>query len=180
MCNNGEDENVDEDKDGLLRLERKRLRPSLNQRPLVVRVYQGGMNCPQYIPFKRAMDNVKGLLINRSIRVDYITLHDMRESTWTLKQFGTHLLESHSHFIITHVHQGMHNFGWSIEEIYNEISKLEHHIGFPMGDKLRCPVFTQDKFQYLEALSHNNVMQSYKIQLSQDMDMNELARRINR
>jgi hypothetical protein len=48
------------------------------------------------------------------------------------------LLEGDIHFIISHIHQG--------------IVKLHDHPGFPSGDNLQCPVFTQDKYKYLSVL----------------------------
>ena len=57
------------------------------------------------------------------------------------------LLDSDIHIIATHVHQGIPR--WSASIVYTELQRLRNHCGFPSGDQLQCPVFTQHKFNYL-------------------------------
>ena len=39
-----------------------------------------------------------------------------------------------------------------MNKLYTEITRLHDHPGFPNGSNLLCPVFTQDKYKYLQAL----------------------------
>jgi len=34
---------------------------------------------------------------------------------------------------------------WDVEELYDDLKRLERHIGKPEGDDFNCPIFTQDK-----------------------------------
>ncbi len=66
------------------------------------------------------------------------------------------LLESHIHIVLTHIHQGFSTHGNGVNVDMNEMMldllRLRYHVGFPSGEQLYCPVFTQDKRRYLEAL----------------------------
>lgn len=42
--------------------------------------------------------------------------------------------------------------GWNMEELYDEVYRLEDHAGYPQGIKLQCPVFTQNKYKYLSPI----------------------------
>ena len=75
------------------------------------------------------------------------------------------LIGGHIHFIITHVHQGMESFGWGVEELYDELQRLQWHPGFPKGKELRCPVFTQNKMKYIKALA-GMTMPTFDINIS--------------
>lgn len=66
------------------------------------------------------------------------------------------LLESDVHFIIAHIHQGLIPQYWNskADVVYDFLAEsLCRHIGFPRGLKLRCPIFCQDKYRYIEPLS---------------------------
>ena len=52
--------------------------------------------------------------------------------------------EADFYFIIGHIHQGLKHM--NVEELWDKISMLASHTGFPAGLNLRCPVFIQDKF----------------------------------
>lgn len=84
-------------------------------------------------------------------------------------QFVDWLLGGHIHFILTHVHQGMETFGWGVENIYDELQRLRWHPGFPSGNELRCPVFTQDKMKYIRALA-GMTMPTFDINISRTID----------
>ena len=60
------------------------------------------------------------------------------------------LLGGNIHFIIGHIHQGIVNI--NMNKLYTAIMKLQHRPGFPVGDNLQCPVFTQDKYTYRTCL----------------------------
>jgi hypothetical protein len=57
--------------------------------------------------------------------------------------------EADFYFIIGHIHQGLKHM--DVEVLWDKISMLASHIGFPAGLNLRCPVFIQDKFVYISA-----------------------------
>jgi hypothetical protein len=111
--------------------------------------------------------NVEGV----NISVEMLNLKTLREGVWSLPDFVNWLLQSHIHFIIAHPHQGTESFGWSIESIYAELQRLKHHQGFPSGKHLDCPIFTQDKWNYIKALPDEITMPTFKIPISSDMDM---------
>ena len=60
------------------------------------------------------------------------------------------LLEGDIHFIISHIHQGIVNI--NMNKLYASIMKLHDHPGFPVGESLQSPVFTQDKYKYMSIL----------------------------
>jgi hypothetical protein len=37
-----------------------------------------------------------------------------------------------------------------VQQIYDECARLKYHPGFPNGVQLQCPIFSQDKWKYLE------------------------------
>jgi hypothetical protein len=51
-----------------------------------------------------------------------------------------------------------------------EIQRLEYHPGFPAGINLRCPVFTGDKFTYINAAKEYYTIPSLKVPLYLNMD----------
>lgn len=102
------------------------------------------------------------VIFGGELKVEYLNLQYMRISSWSITNFVDWLLGSHIHFIISHIHQGIENFGWSVCDLYEELGRLQSHEGFPHGDKLNCPVFTQDKMVYLDQLA-DLVMPSFRI-----------------
>ena len=44
-------------------------------------------------------------------------------------------------------------FNWGINSILAEFQRLKDHQGFPKGDQIDCPIFTQDKWNYIQALN---------------------------
>ncbi len=127
---------------------------------LVVRVYKGGEISQQYAAWESAWYQwLADMEVQSRIEVDLDVL-----SCRTLKsrdfrtpaQLIDFLLNSHVHFILGHIHQGLETLGWDMRELYKiELPRLYYHPGFPTGKQLLCPVFTQDKFRYLCALGMN-------------------------
>ena len=37
-----------------------------------------------------------------------------------------------------------------------ELQRLHAHRGFPLGNQLKCPIFTQDKFDYIRRIPSNS------------------------
>jgi hypothetical protein len=56
-----------------------------------------------------------------------------------------------------------------VRELYDLIYSLTSYKGFPQSMKLRCPIFTQDKFDYVRACSHITIPTfRFDMQLSLD------------
>ena len=133
------------------------------------------------MPFVTAVDTVAAESKHiRQFTVESMSLDDFKMSGMTFTNLVDWLLESHIHFIICHIHQGMENTLWSIEDIYTEIQRLRPHPGFPNGDQVTCPIFKQDKFEYLNLLPSYMTMPTHKIDLAADMDMNAMEEVIKR
>jgi hypothetical protein len=41
---------------------------------------------------------------------------------------------------------------WSCSDLFKELYRLRNHLGWPADDSFDCPIFTQDKFDYLSRL----------------------------
>ena len=41
---------------------------------------------------------------------------------------------------------------WDATEYLQNLSLLDNHIGIPMAEQLHCPMFTQNKIEYIQAL----------------------------
>ena len=80
-----------------------------------------------------------------SLEIELKYIDEVRKGTPT--DLIDWLLDSDIHIIATHVHQGIPR--WSTSIVYTELHRLRNHCGFPSGDQLQCPVFTQHKFNYL-------------------------------
>lgn len=148
-------------------LQAGRLTPSFNQRPIIVRCFSWG-EFGQLATFKVTADRAV-VIFGGELKVEYLNLKDMRISSWSITNFVDWLLGSHIHFIISHIHQGIENFGWSVVDLYKELQRLKSHEGFPRGNKLNCPVFTQDKMVYLNDLT-DLVMPSFCIPIPDMLD----------
>ena len=87
------------------------------------------------------------------------------------------LLVADIHFVLAHVHQGSIKHFWHIPTVLSALSRLRYHEGFPSGVELNCPAFTQDKFEYLEALG-DTCNPTLKIPLTpheQDIDRDKIV-----
>jgi hypothetical protein len=119
-----------------------------------IRIYtgenMGGMSSYPTFSFNSALQIVvscwstKLFIDNKSLNV--------RETGWSEKDFVDWLLGVDIHMIISHPHQGTETFQWDVFKLYEEIGRLHDHIGFPFKEQLVCPIFTQNKFSYLEPL----------------------------
>jgi hypothetical protein len=141
-------------------------------------VYHGPLNNKQYAAFMTAVSNVGLNLGLAAIEVETLSLLTLREDkNWSLERFVTWLMRSDVHFIICHAHQGTRGLDWSIEPLRAELQRLKNHPGFPSGKQLDCPIFTQDKWEYIEALNnamHGFTMPTFKIPVSRGMNMTEM------
>lgn len=112
----------------------------------------GNSNGEQSDRFTNAFANVKTFLTNAgySVMLEHQNLKTMREEKLTAKTLVDWLLGSHIHFVITHPHQGMESAtAVSVVQLYREFARLKYHFGFPCGEQLQCPIFSQDKWNYL-------------------------------
>ena len=64
----------------------------------------------------------------------------------------TWLRESDIHIILCHMHQGKKHQIWDCLGLNLALFRLDNHLGFPMAELLSCPIFTQNKLNYLSAL----------------------------
>lgn len=113
-----------------------------------IRVYQGGKGLGnQLVPFNQACDIIYS---HSSFRTVYLTCGDVNTFKFTEQDIIDWLLQGDIHFILSHIHQGIVKI--NMTKLYREITKLHDHPGFPNGNSLLCPVFTQDKYKYLQAL----------------------------
>ena len=83
-----------------------------------------------------------------------MTYVEVSKLNWDFTSLINWLSECDVHFILAHVHQGgLEKMGWEIDKVYKYLEiKLFDHPGFPTGMQLRCPIFTQNKFDYLKPL----------------------------
>lgn len=79
----------------------------------------------------------------------------IRFESWTQQTFLDWIGDCDVYVILCHIHQsfGMPPLLWDPLEFYeNLFQKLYNRVGFPEKDQLRCPVFTQNKYKYIEAI----------------------------
>lgn len=126
---------------------------SAKTRPLLIRCYIGSSHGGQSDRFRSAARRVIRR-IPGVIKIEVLTLREVRKSpSFSEQDLAMWLLQSHCHFILTHVHQGTEHFEWPVRVIYSTLfSLLGCHESFPRGLYFTCPVFTRDKFEYLRRL----------------------------
>ena len=89
------------------------------------------------------------------IDFQYKYLADIRLDGWTLAQLIEWLKQGDIYFILSHPFQGHEIMegemeGWDLSQMGIQLaSNLTGRIGFPRNDKLKCPVFLQDKAKYI-------------------------------
>jgi hypothetical protein len=118
-----------------------------------IHVYTGGVSSNPTFSFncalQKAISKWSSYFLIRSTAMSTL---DLRESRWSEKEFVDWLLDCEIDMIVAHPHQGTETFGWDVCKLYNEMSSLYKHIGFPYREQLMCPIFTQHKFGYLEPM----------------------------
>jgi len=130
--------------------------PSNSDGVILVRVFVGGKASIQSGPFSSAMKRIQRecRASSRVPHVEYMDTQTLAELKWQPNQFVEWFLHAHIHGIIAHSHQSLftHNLMWNMSEALAQFQRLRYHAGFPTGDQLRCPVFTQDKIDYIRCL----------------------------
>ena len=107
----------------------------------------GGINSQQIIPFKGAISDT-----SFNLEITYLTTTQIKDMDWTPKELVDWLLSSHIHFVLSHIHQGLEPLCWDMDVLYEETQRLRFHIGFPALENINCPIFTQNKLEYLKCL----------------------------
>ena len=131
--------------------------PRTDRQSILVRAFTGGdKSCqrdPFYISFCQCRDEV---LRKYGVNLMYENMDTktLCKKRWNPNQLMNWLLSSNVHFITAHAHQGLrsHGISWDMEDYLQQLQRLKFHVGFPSGEQLSCPVFTQNKFQYLRHL----------------------------
>lgn len=138
--------------------------PSARKLPLLIRCYIGATNGGQSDRFRAAARNVVKSTSGK-VKIEILSSSQIRKvADYTETHLAMWLLQSHCHFVITHVHQGTESFEWPVANIYATLfSTLYCHEGFPYGPLLRCPVFTQDKYEYLRRFPDSLTLPTLKI-----------------
>ena len=118
---------------------------------VLIRVFSGGKASIQSGPFSNAMKKIQRACLGLNIvpHVEYMDTKMLAQLKWQPEQFVEWLLRSNVHAIIAHSHQALfsHNLVWNMSEALAQFQRLRYHTGFPLGDQLRCPVFTQDVWE---------------------------------
>jgi len=139
----------------------------VNKGKKIMKVFMGGKEGIQIIPFKAAWSRTN--FMTESWTVEYISVTFINESDWTPKDLVDWLLDSHVHVILSHIHQGIAAYlQWDIEDLKTQLQRLKYHLGFPNLNKLNCPVFLQDKYEYLNKLPMHKVNNTLQIFLTHD------------
>jgi hypothetical protein len=142
----------------------------------LIRIFRGGHDSNQYIAIIMAITDCK-----RALSVEYIDNDSIKEYGFSEKDIVDWLLDCDIHFIITHIHQGLDQCKYNMAVLYKEILRLRNHPGFPNNDYLECPIFTQDKYKYLEVLSEGGFCNpTMKVMLNPDHDYKYLYEDIKR
>ena len=122
-------------------------------------VFSGGKASIQSGPFHTAMKQIQRSLRsniegNRLLIVEEMDTARLCELKLQPKQFVDWFLRANAYFLLAHVHQSLfnHNLVWDMKEAVAQFQRLRYHNGFPSGDQLQCPVFTQDKISYIRHL----------------------------
>ena len=108
-------------------------------------------------------------ITSKQWNVEYIEVKNINENHMTPRMLVDWLLGSDIHFILSHVHQGIASYlQWNVQELEFQLQRLTNHLGFPKGKNLLCPVFLQNKFEYLRLLPTATVNQTLQIFLTFD------------
>jgi hypothetical protein len=127
----------------------------LNSAPIrvertIVRVFVGGSEGIQAQPFNSAMSMLAA--DREDLLIEYCDVNKAKQTFLSPRELVNWLIGGHIHFILSHVHQGISQLNWSNRSLYDELLRLAIHPGFPNGKYLKCPIFTQDKFNYIQAI----------------------------
>lgn len=86
-----------------------------------------------------------------TIVIESVDCDTVRKRKWSPADLVDWLLEANVHIILCHPNQGC-PMSWNMIALDEELQRLYDHVGFPMQEQLRCPIFRQDKISYLHAV----------------------------
>jgi len=125
----------------------KKLRMS---RKIIVKAFLGARDSVQNPIFKSAFLSTRQCWAGFDVELLTLTTNELKILKWNPKQFVDWLLNDAEMFFLTnHPHQGM-SF-WDTFDLYKQLQRLSTKSGFPCGINLQCPIFLQDKYQYIHA-----------------------------
>jgi len=140
----------------------------LPEKEKVVKVFLGGQKGVQVEPLKAAWRQLNNFKEGWSLQC--ISVNIINELHWSPSDFVDWLLDSHIHIIASHVHQGVSKvLNWDMEDLEIQLQRLKFHLGFPNLLKLKCPVFLQDKYRYLNNLPNSKVNNTLQLYLTDDV-----------
>lgn len=130
------------------------IRAPKEKKCIIIRVFTGSVEGGhQFGPFIAAFNQL-GFSRDQRIRLETINVQEIKDLRWRARDLIDWFLESHIHFILSHIHQGLQPAHWDMEDLLVELNRLYFHTGFPSGKQLQCPIFTQNKAEYLKAVPH--------------------------
>ena len=110
----------------------------------------GGKEAFQGRFFTNAWNNSK---LGKTAEIETKFNSDIRAEGWGASDAIEWLKEDADiYFILCHLHQGVKNPRWDCSELIISFRSLENRIGFPLAENLRCPMFTQNKWNGLSAV----------------------------
>ena len=111
------------------------------------------------------------IINTKLVKIAYLNVTDVKNNKWKPQNLVYWLLGGNLHIVIIHPHQRMPQ-NWSMADLYNEFGRLYYHDGFPNEGKLSCPIFTQDKYGYLEPLFDSEIcLTTLRVDLVELMDI---------
>lgn len=140
------------------------IKKNLVSNKVLIRVMLGGSNGRQNAEVTRALFQVEqNFRLKRpdlTVCIESFTNDQVKNTLkWSVDELITKLIESDVHVVACALHEG--NVGktvkWNIPNILDNLDRLEHHLGAPMGKYIRCPVFRSDKAEVYKHLFSANL-----------------------
>ena len=109
---------------------------------------------PQAGPFDEALRRLDLLRAYPDVKIVVVkkSVTDIKKLKWRPNQAVDFLLEGDAHAVYCHVHQGLDDLEWDMDELQREMLRLYDHNGVPNKEMLFCPIANQNKFNYLRAV----------------------------
>ena len=133
-----------------------------------IRVFQGAKEMGnQWIPFHQTSEILD---LNAGVKIIYLSSYEVNKNHMTEEDIINWLSLGDIHIILTHIHQGICRI--NMAKLYSMLYReLNIHPGFPIEESLRYPVFTQDKYAYLDALMPKGLCNpTLKVVFEKDMN----------
>ena len=125
---------------------------------IVIHCFKGGHNSPQELA---VIEAISIFIKDNLVIFEVMTCDDVKTKRMDEKQLVDWLLDCDIHLIITHLHQNTAELlRWNMSTLMYEIQRLYCHDGYPHRNRLRDPIFLQNKFSYLELIPNitNNTL----------------------